>query len=105
MLSDSPSDLGIAIESKEIPDNQITASSYYSSNHAPRMGRLNYPLGAHAWCATSIDTNQWLKFDLGHTMLVTGIVTQSKGNGNPQWVTAYKVSTIRDIFNWQLDTR
>ncbi|KAK3743988.1 hypothetical protein QZH41_010800, partial [Actinostola sp. cb2023] len=96
----SPSDLGITIESKEIPDNQITASSYYTSNHAPRMGRLNYPFGAHAWCAKDKDTNQWLKFDLGHTMLVTGIVTQSAGNGAMVWVTVYKISFSLDNSNW-----
>ncbi|KAK3746636.1 hypothetical protein QZH41_012843, partial [Actinostola sp. cb2023] len=96
----TPADLGINIESKEIPDNQITASTYFDSNHAPHMGRLNYPFGAHAWCAANKDTNQWLKFDLGYTMLVTGIVTQSKGYGYPQWVTTYKISYSLDNSNW-----
>ena len=87
--SASPTDLGI--ESNEIPDNQITASSFVDHKHLSSFGRLNYPFKAHAWCADHKDANQWLKFDLGYTMLVTGVVTQSKGDGNAQWVTTYKV--------------
>ena len=87
--SASPTDLGI--ESNEIPDNHITASSFYTANHAPYVGRLNFPFKGLAWCAYHKDAHQWLKFDLGYTMLVTGVITQSIGLGHPNWVVTYKV--------------
>jgi len=89
-ILENPSDLIIA--TNEIPDNQITASSALS-NHDSFKGRLNYHGSSYAWCAQTLDTNQWLQFNLGHTMLVTGIVTQSRGQAGytTQMITAYKV--------------
>jgi len=96
LFSASPSDLGIAFGSPiEVPNSQITASSAYNVDHASYYGRLNNPLAfAAAWCALHTNTNQWLMFDLGHTMLVTGVVTTSRGNGVSNWVTTYKVHCI-----------
>jgi len=91
----SPSDLGIAFGSPiEVPDSQITASTIYNGNHASYHGRLNNPLAQAAWCSSVLNTNQWLMFDLGHTMLVTGVVTTSRGNGVTNWVTTYKVHCL-----------
>ncbi|KXJ09407.1 Coagulation factor VIII [Exaiptasia diaphana] len=87
---DFPADLGI--EDKEVQDSQLTASSEFDYQHATYMGRLNYQLGiAISWTAKYMNTNQWFQFDLGHTMLVTGVVTQGRGSGDYiQYVKAYK---------------
>ena len=87
---DIPTDLGFA--TNEIPNSQMTSSSALSE-HDSFQGRLNYHRLAYAWCAKVQDTNQWLQFNLGHTMLVMGIVTQSRGRApyTGQMITAYKV--------------
>ncbi|XP_031573542.1 lactadherin-like, partial [Actinia tenebrosa] len=92
----SPADLGI--EDKEIPNNQITASSFYGSGFEPYKGRLN--LGANSWCPKTKSGNHWLMFDFGHVMLVTSIVTQGRGNDVPFWVTGYQVSYSLDNINF-----
>jgi len=95
LFSASPSDLGIAFGSPiEVPDSQINASSSYGANFDSKYGRLNNPLANAAWCAYYREPNQWLMFDLGHTMLVTSVITISKGNGYQQWVISYKVQPI-----------
>lgn len=91
-LPASPTDLGIDFTKKEIPDNQITASSYYDSYHRPEMGKLNYPYNVLAWCPKVVYGNHWLQFDLGHAMLVTSIVTQGRGDAYSKWLTKYKVT-------------
>lgn len=87
----STSDLGIDNEKKELPWKQITASSFKDNDTQPHMARLNNPFYFRAWCSKLPAENQWLQFDLGHTMIVTGIVTQAKGGPEPQWLKLYKV--------------
>jgi len=92
--TDTPVDLGM--ETQEIPDSRISVSSQLDSDHAYSMGRINNPLGTVcAWCSKVLDTNQWFQIDIGHTMLVTGVVTQPSGNGYQQWVTAYTVIHVQ----------
>ena len=78
------------MESGEIPNNKVTASSQYSG-HPPHKGRLNY---YPAWAASSSNANQWLQIDLGgqyHTITrVTRVATQGH-TSNGQWVTQYKL--------------
>ncbi|XP_028517306.1 lactadherin, partial [Exaiptasia diaphana] len=97
---DFPADLGI--EDKEVQDSQLTASSEFDYQHATYMGRLNYQLGiAISWTAKYMNTNQWFQFDLGHTMLVTGVVTQGRGSGDYiQYVKAYKIRYSLDNTYW-----
>jgi len=93
VISDNPADIGM--ETKEIPDSRISVTTEYYSNHVYYMGRIIYPMGlVCAWCAKALDTNQWFQIDIGHTMLVTGVVTQSRGNGYPMYIKSYKVSTF-----------
>ena len=90
------------MESRAIPDAQVTASSEWNSQHGASNGRLNFQAGGGrtgAWSAKSNDLNQWLQVDLGHVTEVTGIKTQGRSDNN-QWVTSYTVSYSNDGINF-----
>ncbi|XP_022106836.1 uncharacterized protein LOC110987964 [Acanthaster planci] len=66
----------LGVQSREISDSAMTASSSLGSYEAHR-GRLdNTEYGACSWTAGSYDTDQWLQVDLGQNTLVIGVVTQ-----------------------------
>ena len=87
-----PSPLGM--ESFEIPDSSITASSSYSYDHSAKFGRLRMAAkNGHkgGWSAKTNDKNQWLQIDLGSTMKVNKIATQGRQDTS-QWVTSFQLS-------------
>ena len=106
--SECQKDLGM--ESGEISNRQITASSQLDASHAAIQGRLNLKATgnkAASWSAVSNDPSQWLEVDLGRpNTKVTGVATQG-GNYPPQWVTKYKLQFSNDggIFNYYTDPR
>ena len=89
------------MESGDIPDAHITASSEWSVNHAAIQGRLHFKVGEGkqgSWSAGSNDENQWLQIDLGnqHTQ-VTRIATQGRNSDwYDQWVTKYNLQYSDD---------
>ena len=94
----------LGVECGAISDAQISASSEWDANHAAIQGRLHFQATGSkqgAWSAKIKDANQWLQIDLRspHTR-VTGVSTQGR-NGNPQWVTRYKVQYSDDGVNFQ----
>ena len=106
--SECQKDLGM--ESGEISDRQITASSQLDASHAAIQGRLNLKATgnkAASWSAVSNDPSQWLEVDLGSpNTKVTGVATQGR-NYPPQWVTKYKLQFSNGgvIFNYYTDPR
>ena len=77
----SPCSRPLGLESGQVGDQQITASSSYSSSVEGRMGRLNREEGGGAWCPSSVLTNtsqEWLQVELGRQVLVTGLVSQGR---------------------------
>ena len=88
------------MESGDIPDAHITASSEWSVNHAAIQGRLHKAGGSNqgSWSADSNDENSWLQIDLGNQYTqVTRIATQGRhGDGYDQWVTKYKLQYSDD---------
>ena len=86
-----------------ISDEQITASSQTTGNHASRYGRLRSQVSAGAWSAGSLDASQWLQIDLAVYTGVTGLATQGRYSYN-QWVTTYKVQHSHDGVNFQYYT-
>ena len=87
-------DVPIGLEDRRVPDQLITASSFYNYYCAPWNARLRQRrvgrLGG-AWCAKRSDRRQWLKVDLGGLTRVSRIATQGRQNSD-QWVTSYYVS-------------
>ena len=80
------------MESGEILDEQITASSVWpGDHHAAHHGRLNFqehvfdPRVVGSWSARKKDENQWLQVDLlrGESV-VTSVATQGR-NSHPKW--------------------
>ncbi|CAH3022884.1 unnamed protein product [Porites evermanni] len=90
----SKCDVPIGLEDRRVPDQLITASSFYNYYCAPRNARLRQRrvgrLGG-AWCAKRSDRRQWLKIDLGGLTRVSRIASQGRQNSD-QWVTSYYVS-------------
>ncbi len=87
------------MESGEILDAQITASSLFGAYFAAKYGRLNLIQTQHSsggWSAAIRDSNQWLQVDLGRQYSrVTGVATQGRHN-TYQWVTRYKLQYRND---------
>ena len=76
----------------KIPDNQLTASTYYSSGYMPKHGRL-YDILGDAWCAlTANGTDDWLQVDFGTLFVVCAVSTQGNKIRN-QRITEYKLSS------------
>ena len=87
-------DLDLGMESGNIPDNNITASSAVSQ---AKNGWLN---NAGAWCAGTADKNNpYLQIDLQTLHIICAVPTQ----GNPQageWVKTYALQVSTDGLTW-----
>lgn len=95
----------LGVETRKIPDDQLTASSKLNDNLAPKFGRLyleeKLPHQEGSWAALHNDTNQWLQVDLGsYYVKVTRVATQGR-NGSDQWVTQYRLQYGDDVANLQ----
>lgn len=81
-----------------LPDENITASSYWGANHESYRARLNASYDPN-WTAGTQNTSQWIKVDLGEEKLIGAIATQGRF-GADQWVTSYKVSYSSNDVDW-----
>ena len=88
------------MESGEISDDQITASSEYDPNHRAPNARLNFNKNSGAWSARTRDQNQWLQVDFQRSTIITGISTQGRVQ-HAQFVKSYTVSFSDDESNFQ----
>ncbi|CAH1272632.1 TNR [Branchiostoma lanceolatum] len=77
----------LGMESGDIPDSDVTASSISSPQYSSHYGRLNGVLGEAAWCAGQQVRGQWLQVYLG-VMAVSGVITQGRDQSD-QRVTSY----------------
>ena len=92
----------LGMESGQISDSQISASSWYDDYDSARMGRLYNQERSGAWTAATNDTNQWLQIDLGsYYARVTRIATQGRYGVYTEWVTEYKLQHSEDGVNFQ----
>ncbi len=94
------------MESGEISDAQIDASSKLSANHSAQQGRLHFEETGEksgAWAALINDANQWLQIDLiGPYVTVKGVATQGRNAYLPgQWVTKYRLRYSDDGMNFR----
>ncbi|XP_072016619.1 lactadherin-like [Amphiura filiformis] len=83
------------MESGDIRDGNIQASSEQSSGDAAypaTKGRLN---GPSAWYAVKSQTGPiWIQADIGYPSYVSGMKTQGDETSFDCWVTSFKVSTF-----------
>jgi hypothetical protein len=79
-----------------VPEELRVYSSVWN-NDGPGTGHARSMLdSAYGWVPQNIDLqpgNDWMQMDLGRDRYVSGIVTQGRGDGNPnnQWTSLYKV--------------
>ena len=79
------------MESTEISDKQITASSYYSEYYHGIYGRLGLPEDSY-WCPSNSDYDApWLQVDFKSKVSVNGIDTQG---GLGSWSSLTKTFTV-----------
>ena len=93
----------LGMESGEISNGQVSASSEWDANHAAIQARLYFeadPDKAGSWSAKYNNLDQWLQIDLGSKHEVTGLATQGR-NGYDQWVTKYEVQYSDNGVNFQ----
>ncbi|KAG7482638.1 hypothetical protein JOB18_026606 [Solea senegalensis] len=87
-----------------IPD-QITCSNQdqytgWFSSWLPNKARLNAQGFGCAWLSKFQDNSQWLQIDLREVMIVSGILTQGRCDGD-EWITKYSVQYRTDEnLNW-----
>ena len=101
----------LGMESNEILDKQITASSEWDGNHAAHQGRLNFQevavngrlWKAGSWSALVNDQHQWLQVELlKEESLVTSVATQGRNNEvYNQWITKYKLKYSNNGVNFE----
>ncbi|KAL0115773.1 hypothetical protein PUN28_010951 [Cardiocondyla obscurior] len=93
----------LGMESGDIPDSAITASSSYVTNVGPRNGRLRKETAGGAWCPRSQiekGVREWLQVDLQNAHVITGVQTQGRfdhGRGQ-EYVEDYTVEYRRPGF-------
>ena len=87
------------MQSGEISDGQLNASSERDSKHFATQSRLHFvnPDGAGFWAAESNGMDQWLQVDLVnlHTR-VTCVATQESNGHQGEWVTKYSLQYGND---------
>ncbi|XP_038060028.1 lactadherin-like [Patiria miniata] len=96
----------LGMEDGRIPDASITASSFFYNlaNYAPHRARLNFQGGiSSAWASAGpSDPNPWIQVDFGTSVIVTGVITQGRGDSpyDNQLVSEFKVAYSNDGQEW-----
>ncbi|CAH1239545.1 RS1 [Branchiostoma lanceolatum] len=92
----------VGMETGDIPQDSITASSTWRPETAPYYARYassRYTFDSHAWCAAFNDRIQWIQVDLGKPMAVAGVIVQGQ-QGFPHWVSSFKLLYSLDQKDW-----
>ena len=93
------------MQTGEIPDSAITASSSSNANSlAPSLGRLHFNSAGSgkygSWAAGTNDVNQWFQVDFGDWTKISAVATQGREDAD-QWVKTYSVSFSYDGIFWE----
>ena len=88
------------MESGDIPDSAITASSSANANsYAPSVGRLHFLSAGSgkygSWAAAANNLNQWFLVDFGSWAQISAVLTQGRQDSN-QWVKSYSLTYSYD---------
>ena len=82
-----------------IPDSQMTASTYFTNEHAPHFGRINDTRGDGWGALYAKDPSDWLQVDFGRTAQVCAVETQGDTEGD-EWVIDFSLSFSSDGVSW-----
>ncbi|XP_060761946.1 neuropilin 1b isoform X2 [Neoarius graeffei] len=91
----------LGMESGEISDERITASSQYNPSWSPFRSRLNYQ--ENGWTPSEDSTKEWIQVNLGFLRYVSAIGTQgaiSQETKKAYYVKTYKVSISTNGEDW-----
>ncbi|XP_078346313.1 uncharacterized protein LOC144631689 isoform X2 [Oculina patagonica] len=96
----------LGMESGQIPDSAVTASSSANANtYAPYVGRLHFLSSGSgkygSWAAGANNVNQWFQVDFGSWTKVSAVATQGRQDAN-QWVKSYSLSFSYDGVFWEV---
>ena len=90
----------LGMESGDITDEQIRASSERRDNHAAIQGRLHNTEKHGSWQAYKDDASQWLQINLTGQYVVTRVATQGSDR-HDHWVKKYELQYGDDGNNFQ----
>ncbi|KAI5610199.1 neuropilin 1b precursor, partial [Silurus asotus] len=91
----------LGMESGEISNEKITASSQYNPSWSPFRSRLNYY--ENGWTPSEDSAREWIQVDLGFLRHVSAIGTQgaiSKETKKAYYIKTYKVSISTNGEDW-----
>ncbi|KAL9965481.1 hypothetical protein ACROYT_G029286 [Oculina patagonica] len=83
----------LGMQSKGIPNANISASSTLSTNHVPAFARLEERRGA--WCSEPNDNSPYVEILLDEEKLITKVVTQGSYK-NLIWATKYQIKYLKE---------
>ena len=92
----------LGMENREIPNEAVKASSFWTSEYEPWQARLNNVQrsgSSGSWSSHPSAIGQYLQIDLGKERVVNKIATQGRPSSD-QWVTSYKLLFSSDGANW-----
>ena len=93
----------LGMQSRNIPDESIKASSSQDRYHGPYRARLHLQregILSSAWSARNNDRKQWISVDLGSLFTITQIATQGR-NDIDQWVKSYRMDYKKYGQSWR----
>ena len=97
----------LGLQSGQLADSRLTASSAYSAAVGAGRGRLAGEEGGGAWCPRPIITNtsrEWLQVELAEPHRLTGLVVQGRwdrGLGR-EWAEQVRLEAWQPGLGWQL---
>ena len=96
--------MGVA-DISTIPDDRITASTFYNRYHQPYYGRLNGQRGSNGvWCTkTTYDRTDYLQVDMGAVRSVCAVATQGSTGGSRTTSFKLKLSLDGTTFNYYME--
>ena len=89
----------MGLGSGAIPDDKITASSFYHTGWEPWRGRLGHRGGRNCWAPNQNRLGEYLQVDLGQLKQIVKVATQGRADAN-YWVTAYMLGYSVDGSKW-----
>ena len=85
----------LGMQSGDIPDSAITASSFGGSGLAPYVGRLHFLSSGSgkqgSWAARTSDVNQWFQVNFGKWTKITAVASQGRQDYD-EWVGSYTLA-------------